>query len=886
MNIRLSMWANALAVLALIGGLAGVAHAAITSGAIYVDDDQDGVLSTGDTTVPGVAVFWEGQLGAISDAQGRYSFESPGAGIVWVRIPEGFSPSPVWATTKLDEDATIDLALVPAKATGDLTMIVAADTHMHTPYERWDPDALALSLAQATDMEPTPHFITIVGDITQANRPGEFVDVIAAMNAIETPFVPVVGNHDWYDGGAAYRENFGPDMYSFDAGGVHHVVLNAMAPEAKNDAFLRADLALSPPGMMVVAYTHGPPTNAYAAVLRDAGIDYLFTGHWHSNRVVDHGSMREFNTQNFIMGGLDFTPAGYRVVSVSGGELQLYHRTIVESPVISVSFPRTDDCVPSTGFEVYAAVQLGASTPRVVARIDGGEPIEMTADGGWTYRGTVGALSPTSRQVAIEVYRGEQLVGETSSEFRICRRLLRGAQIAPWPQLQGGGAHLGSTQNEIAPPLQTAWARHVGAHLQGGSPAVDAERVYVSLVDLGDASRGGVVAFDARSGRSVWRYTTGFAVRNAPAVASDTVVIADNNGTVYALEAATGALAWTYDLSEGYDEVVSAMYAAPTIADGVVYAGTQKHFAAIDLATGVAIWTSDPSPNAAWLGSYSAAGVGSGVAIGAFSRGVDGMVAWDAATGDELWRLPPPAGNAVNTSPVMSQQWAYFGPADSTLYAVDIFTGAIAWSTRLNEDGFNWGYELAATPALADETLYVGTQSGVFFALDATTGAVKWTFDAVDDAVVHPEHYRARTRAFGSSAAVTGKLVWVGGVDGRLSALDAITGQEVWHTTFAAPIMSGVVPAGDFLFVSTYDGMVHALVPSALFVPEAGESGTRAEPAARYLAVLPSPAKRPTLAPDSGCGCAAPDDAPSRGSLALILGLAWCIRRPRRRRPA
>ena len=33
------------------------------------------------------------------------------------------------------------------------------------------------------------------------------------------------------------------------------------------------------------------------------------------------------------MGGLDFTPAGYRVFTVDGGKLASYHRTTVDEPL-------------------------------------------------------------------------------------------------------------------------------------------------------------------------------------------------------------------------------------------------------------------------------------------------------------------------------------------------------------------------------------------------------------------------------------------------------------------------------------------------------------------------------------------------------------------------
>ena len=48
---------------------------------------------------------------------------------------------------------------------------------------------------------------------------------------------------------------------------------------------------------------------------------------------------------------------------------------------------------------------------------------------------------------------------------------------------------------------------------------------------------GTVYALDAATGRPRWTYPTGNTIESSPAVANGTVYVADINGTVYALDA-------------------------------------------------------------------------------------------------------------------------------------------------------------------------------------------------------------------------------------------------------------------------------------------------------------------------------------------------------------
>src|SRR5262249_24848515 len=111
----------------------------------------------------------------------------------------------------------------------------------------------------------------------------------------------------------------------------------------------------------------------------------------------------------------------------------------------------------------------------------------------------------------------------------------------------------------------------VGPGGRGGffsSPAVAFGRVYAGRDD------GVVYAFDEKTGKLDWSFSTGGAVYGSPAVAQvpgtpPTVYIGDENGVLYALDARTGKPRWTY-------EVGGPIPGTATVIGHTVYSATFK----------------------------------------------------------------------------------------------------------------------------------------------------------------------------------------------------------------------------------------------------------------------------------------------------------------------
>ena len=143
----------------------------------------------------------------------------------------------------------------------------------------------------------------------------------------------------------------------------------------------------------------------------------------------------------------------------------------------------------------------------------------------------------------------------------------------------------------------------------------------------------------------------------------------DGAASLYALDAKTGALRWSWKQSSMEDS-------SPAVANGVVYAGmSDGSLYALNAATGALHWKSPT--------------------IGRYIRGV--------AVGKGLVYV---GGTDGNDHPA--------------LYGINASNGAIVWKFLTGGTGFNF-----SSPTFANGVVYMPGGVGVY-ALDANTGAILW----------------------------------------------------------------------------------------------------------------------------------------------------------------
>jgi outer membrane protein assembly factor BamB len=210
-----------------------------------------------------------------------------------------------------------------------------------------------------------------------------------------------------------------------------------------------------------------------------------------------------------------------------------------------------------------------------------------------------------------------------------------------------------------------------------------------------------------------------------------------NLSDVVAINAATGAIAWT---SQFLGPIVGPLTLAPRV---------------LNLSGGA---------TAAILATVETLGGGAQV------------MAFDAATGQTLFS---PAG-PYDTQAAVGNGLAYVGGTDGQLYALDLTkAGATAWSNVVDPGCMNCRVE--HNPAVEGNQVVAVSSSGVLASFDATTGAVLWRTSSLG------------TPQGGETAPTLGDgkaiIIWAD----EVFALDLTSGAPLW--TFAPFSPS---PQGEF----------------------------------------------------------------------------------------
>jgi outer membrane protein assembly factor BamB len=286
-------------------------------------------------------------------------------------------------------------------------------------------------------------------------------------------------------------------------------------------------------------------------------------------------------------------------------------------------------------------------------------------------------------------------------------------------------------------------------------------------------------------------------VKNSVCVADGVVYAASVAGTIYALDAANGAILWTRGL--GDDDPSRWDTAAPKVADGVVYAGRGPRFAALDAKTGAILWSGDPGLDSDWWVNVYAAPAISADRI--YFGSNKGLFALDRATGKQIWAI-----NETSSSPALVGDTLYCR-LGSDLGAVNPLDGSIRWRVK-GAIGDETGCP-AATPG-PDGRVYIGGANGRMAAFCVVDGRLVADF-AVGRGLASKRPYQRNETTISSSPVLAGDLLIFGGTDGNLYVLDATTLQERQRINLGAPIAGPPAISGNAVFVPACDGNVYAL---------------------------------------------------------------------------
>lgn len=232
----------------------------------------------------------------------------------------------------------------------------------------------------------------------------------------------------------------------------------------------------------------------------------------------------------------------------------------------------------------------------------------------------------------------------------------------------------------------------------------------------------GVAALDTATGRRLWQLNTSERVDARPVLRGTHLYVATSNGTVYALDARTGAPEWPKPTT------LDAPVQSPLAADAraVFVAADPGTLVALSRQDGQLAWTyKQPTQRdflvsgqsgAAVVGELVVSGLPNGKLVALGAR--DGGLTWEVAL-DKPDRSPYAD---VDTTPVVmarpdGKPWVLAASHSGGLYALAAGDGALQWQYPVTGLG---------QPVLDGDRVLVLATEGELHALSATTGRPLW----------------------------------------------------------------------------------------------------------------------------------------------------------------
>lgn len=214
-----------------------------------------------------------------------------------------------------------------------------------------------------------------------------------------------------------------------------------------------------------------------------------------------------------------------------------------------------------------------------------------------------------------------------------------------------------------------------------------------------------------------WKFDTEGKVVSTPIISGDVIFFGSNDGNFYAVNKDTGEEVWRYEL--GFP-----ILCEPAIQDDKVFFGGKDIFVAVDAKTGEEVWLNNEQDKSdeirrkdQWDYHDATPVIENGVVyFGSFSGIIFG---YDVNTGDMVWEFDASKGNPVRTTPIISDGIMYYGDWKGCYRAVNIDKKEIMW-----ENNFISPFQSAA--AIQDDVLFVGGRDTRMNAIDCNTGEILW----------------------------------------------------------------------------------------------------------------------------------------------------------------
>jgi Icc protein len=378
------------------------------TGTVFEDANSNGIQDDDEQGVKGVLVS-NGVYCRPTNKAGEYNLPAEGS-LVFITTPRDYTPTGQWYASIPSGELSFGLRYTPEKDSSDFTFVQMTDIHLAQE------EAAAFSGLTAELNELAPAFVVATGDLIDEGNAAtvaqaeEWFDVYEnATSTLSMPLHNAVGNHDVIGihrqdvpatdpgyGEGIFVSRFGPTYYSFDWGEYHCIILD---PNDLVDGqqvyqisdsqlrWLKSDLKYRKTSRVLVFF-HEPTASwrnrsEVLRILRGHSAK-LFCGHLHQDIMTDATDVSEQIT-GAVSGewwhgaNPDGKPAGYRLVSVKGDEVDTLYKGTGDERTIDPGL------TPVVNGEVELAVKIQSkhgSISEASYRVDDSQPVAMTLENG------------------------------------------------------------------------------------------------------------------------------------------------------------------------------------------------------------------------------------------------------------------------------------------------------------------------------------------------------------------------------------------------------------------------------------------------------------------------------------------------------------------------
>ena len=236
------------------------------------------------------------------------------------------------------------------------------------------------------------------------------------------------------------------------------------------------------------------------------------------------------------------------------------------------------------------------------------------------------------------------------------------------------------------------------------SPLATASHVYAGTL------YGTFYAVDRRTGEVAWKVDNDRGIEAEPAAGQGLVYYTTNAGRLVALDQAGGEQTWTYSRSIPKEFTVKGS-GTPVVVGRSVFCGfADGVVASLDATTGAVNWTADISGDETEFTDVDLPVFVEGNRVYAVSYGA-GVTALDRKTGEQIWSR---SFDNVSSATLVEGR-LYVTLAIGRVLALDIEDGSALWGFRMAE---NQPVDIVAT----GNYLFVSTGNGPLYILDRATG--------------------------------------------------------------------------------------------------------------------------------------------------------------------